>query len=174
MKELVNRVANSSLHTINLELLFPEHDIQVFDIKEYLFMELILKEKDFRLALKEHDWMQYENKVLCVYCSADAIIPVWAYMLVAGYASHSAHAVYQGEPNQYIQQAMIQSINDLDLTPYQEGRVVVKGCSAKPVPEAAYLHLTSRLQPIVQSVMYGEACSTVPIFKRPRKLVTKD
>lgn len=170
MAELVNRVANSGLITINLEDYFPQDEIVNFDLKDYLFKELILKEKDFRTSLKEHDWSQYEGKVLCVFCSTDAIIPIWAYMLVSAYAAEKSQQIFQGSKEQFIQHEMSKRIQQLDATVYEGKRIVIKGCSAKPVPNSAYLDLTAKLQPFAQSIMFGEPCSTVPIFKRPRTI----
>ncbi|HMN90785.1 MAG TPA: DUF2480 family protein [Saprospiraceae bacterium] len=167
---LVNRVANSGLITLNLEDFFPAGEVAHFDLKAYLFMELILKEKDFREALKEHDWTQYAGKVLLVYCSTDAIIPVWAYMLVAAYAAPYATDVFQGDTDAYYKAAFARALAALDAEQYAQQRIVIKGCSNKPVPPAAYVELTRKLQPYAQSIMYGEPCSTVPIFKRPRVL----
>ena len=169
-KPLVNRVAESGLITLNLEKFFPEGEIAVFDLKEYLFMCLILKENDFREALKIHDWEQYRGKVLLTYCSADAIIPMWAYMLVTAYAAPYAMDVFQGDEEAYYKAAFLRALAELDTAQYAEQRVVIKGCSDKPVPPAAYVELTRKLQPYAQSIMFGEPCSTVPVFKRPRKL----
>ncbi len=173
-KEIVNRVAKSSLKTINLERYFPKEKISEFDLKDYLFKELILKEKDFRAALKVHDWVQYQDRVLCVYCSADAIVPIWAYILVASYAEPYAHRVVHGYPQDYIRSAMYESIRtQIDPEDYRDERVIIKGCSQKPVPNSAYVDLVTKLRPVAQSIMFGEACSTVPIFKRPRKIAMK-
>jgi len=169
-KPLVNRVASSGLITINLEDFFPKEEVVAFDLKDYLFMELILKEKDFRQALAEHDWAQYDGKVLTTYCSADAIIPVWAYMLVAAYAEPHASTVFQGTAAEYYKTAFHQALNQIEGAEYDQKRIVIKGCSDKPVPPSAYVELTRKLRPYAQSIMYGEPCSTVPIFKRPRKL----
>ncbi len=171
--EIVNRVAKSSLKTINLERYFPKTDIRTFDLKNFLYKELILKEKDFRKALKEFDWEQYRDTVVCIYCSTDAIIPIWAYILVGTYVQPIAQTVFQGLPEDYIRQAMREHINSIDIHEYQDQRVVIKGCSQKPVPVSAYVDLASRLRPVAQSIMFGEACSTVPIFKRPRKIQKK-
>ena len=166
--ELVNRVASSGLVTLNLEEYFPKADMVVFDLKNYLFMELILKEKDFREALTTHDWSQYDQKILLVYCSADAIIPVWAYMLVSAYAEAYALDIFQGDQEAYIKAHYYHVLSNLDLQRYEDQRIVIKGCSEKPVPAAAYLDLTKRLRPLVKSIMYGEPCSTVPVFKKPK------
>lgn len=165
---LVNRVANSGLTTLNLEDYYPVPEMVTFDLKDYLFHELILKEKDFRASLKEHDWTQYEGKILLVYCSSDAIIPVWAYMLVIGYAQDFVHDSYQGDRDQYLRHYYQDYISKQDYAQYQDQRIVIKGCSHKPVPPAAYMALTAAIKPYAQSIMYGEPCSTVPIFKRPR------
>ena len=167
-KPLVNRVAASGLITINLEDFFPAEEVAIFDLKDYLYMELILKEKDFRAALKEHDWSQYAGKNLLVFCSTDAIVPVWAYMLVTAYAEPHTHRIFQGDQENFYKVAFQQALDQLDASQYEQKRIVIKGCSEKPVPPAAYVELTRKLRPYAQSIMYGEPCSTVPIFKRPR------
>jgi len=169
-KPLVNRVAASGLITINLEDFFPTEEVVVFDIKDYLYMELMLKEKDFRTALKAHDWDQYSDKHLLVYCSTDAIVPVWAFMLVTAYAAPHAISVFNGDEAAFYQQAFNNALANFNSEQYEGQRIVIKGCSNKPVPVSAYVELTRLLQPYAQSIMYGEPCSTVPIFKRPRKL----
>ncbi len=165
--KLVNRVAQSGLITIDLASFYPEGEVVAFDLKDYLYMGLVLKEKDFREVLKGHDWSQYAGKNIAVFCSADAIVPLWAYMLVAAYAAPYAHDVLQGTPEQFLEMAFVKRIAALDLSPYQNRRIVVKGCSDRPVPPAAYVELTRRLQPIALSIMFGEPCSTVPVYKRP-------
>lgn len=167
-KPLVNRVANSGIEVINLEEYYPQEEFVDFDLKPYLFKELIIKEKDFRSALKELDWSTYQDKVVCVFSSADAIIPVWAYMLVSSYLSDIAKVSYQGTQTDYLSHHYVNTIGALNVSSYQEKRVVIKGCSNKPVPPIAYATLTGKLKPFAQSIMYGEPCSTVPIFKRPR------
>lgn len=166
---LVNRVAQSSLITINLEDYLPEMEIIGFDLKDYLFRELLLREKDFRAALREHNWSQYSGKGLAVYCSSDAIIPQWAYMLVAAYAEPHTYQVSLGTPADMLSSMLLANVNAIAGSDFDGKRVVVKGCSDKEVPTAAYLAITAKLQPYAQSIMYGEPCSTVPIFKRPRK-----
>jgi hypothetical protein len=168
---LVNRVANSGLITINLEDSFPQVSFKTFDVKDFLFKELILKEKDFRAALKEHDWSAYKEHILLLYCSTDAIIPVWAYMLVSSYATPYASSIYMGNKSAYIEHHYSKVISEMDFSQYEGKRIVVKGCSDKPVPPSAYMAITKGLHPHAQSIMYGEPCSTVPIFKRPRKIV---
>jgi hypothetical protein len=165
-KPLVNRVASSGLVTIDLEEFFPEGDVVGFDLKDYLFMGLILKEKDFREALKTHDWTRYAGKNVAVYCSADAIIPLWAYMLVATYAAAYARDVVQTLPENYVEWSYLKTLAALDLAGYADKRIVVKGCSDKPVPASAYLEITRRLQPVARSIMFGEPCSTVPVYKK--------
>ncbi len=164
---LVNRVAQSGLITLDLETFYPEGEIAAFDLKDYLFMGLILKEKDFREALKAHDWAQYAGKNVAVFCSADAIIPMWAYMLVTAYAAPYARDIFQGQPEQFVEAAFLKKIAALDLAPYEGKRLVVKGCSDRPVPPSAYVEITRRLQPIALSILFGEPCSTVPVYKRP-------
>lgn len=171
MENIVNRVAASGLLTLDLEDYYPQEETVGFDLKDYLFMGLILKEKDFREALSNTDWSQYEGKNLVVFCSADAIVPLWAYMLVATHAAPFANDVAQCMPDQYAALAFSKKLNALDLSPFEGKRVVVKGCSDKPVPASAYLDITRRLQPIAQSIMFGEPCSTVPVYKKAKAAV---
>ena len=164
---LVNKVAESGIITLNLESYLPPVDaVVVFDIKPFLFMEMILKEKDFRLALTAHDWTQYEGKSVAITCSADAIIPMWAYMLISSNLSPVADALYFGTQEQYIAQLMVAAIEKVDAAQYQDKRVVVKGCGDKAMPEAAFVAITQKLRPVVKSLMYGEPCSTVPVYKK--------
>ena len=164
--ELVNKVANAKLITLKLEDHYPTASFATFDLKDYLFMELILKEKDFRADLKAHDFSQYQDKTLLVFCSADAIIPAWAYMLVAAAASPYAADVYQGTEADYLRDHFRHVAGTLDLAEFTDQRVVVKGCGEKEVPASAYLDVTARLRPVVKSIMYGEPCSTVPVYKQ--------
>jgi len=167
-KPLVNRVALSSLKTINLEDYFPSGEIELFDLKDYLYMEFILKEKDFRVALSEHDWTKYEGKNLAVHCSTDAIIPVWAWMLVVAHAEPYCNQVFLGDTDEFIRQSYAHELSQLNLETFTNQRVVIKGCSEKPVPPSAYLILTKLLRPYAKSIMYGEPCSTVPIYKKKK------
>lgn len=169
-KPLVNRVANSGLINFNLEDYYPKSEFHVFDLKDYLFMELILKEKDFRKALKEFEWEVLKGKIVLVVCTADAVIPVWAYMLVGAYAEEFATEVFQGDKSEYLKYHYQKLIDNIEGEEYRQERVVIKGCSEKEVPASAYTALTKKLKPFAQSIMYGEPCSTVPIFKRPRVL----
>lgn len=168
---LVNRIAESGIITFNLEDHYPKQQIEQIDLKDYLFQELILKEKDFRLSLKEHDWSKYKDKILCVFCSTDAIIPVWAYMLVASLAAPVAEKVFTGTTEEFLKHHYYHVLSSLKISEYQDGRIVIKGCSHKPVPPAAYAYLTELLRPVAKSIMYGEPCSTVPIYKRPLKRI---
>jgi hypothetical protein len=171
---LVNRVAQSGIVTLNLEQWYPPEPVVGFDMKDYLFQGLILREKDFREQLKNHNWDTYQSAHLAVFCSADAIIPVWAYMLVTAYATPVAASVTLATPDEFVRMYFEGQLSRFDPSPYVGQRVVLKGCSDKPVPPGAYVALTRILQPVVQSLMYGEPCSTVPVFKRPRLLQRSD
>ncbi len=167
MADLVNRVATSGLVTLKLEEYWPDAAFATFDLKDYLFMELILKEKDFRQAVKEHDFSQYQDKVLLAFCSADAIIPNWAYMLVAASAAAHARDVFLGTEAEYLRQHYRQAVQSLDAASFAGKRIVIKGCGDRPVPASAYLDVTKHLRPHVKSLMFGEPCSTVPVYKKP-------
>jgi len=169
---LVNRVAESGIITFNLEDYFPKSDFISFDIKDYLFHGLILKEKDFRDALKTMDWSAYQGKIVLVDCSNDAIIPLWAYMLINQHLANVASDIYNGTQEEYLKMYYREVLQKIDYQQYKDQRVVIKGCSNRPVPANAYAHITSMMQPYAQSIMFGEPCSTVPIFKRPRILQT--
>ncbi|HRO08097.1 MAG TPA: DUF2480 family protein [Saprospiraceae bacterium] len=167
-KTLVNRVAASGLITLNLEDYFPTSEIATFDIKDYLFHGLILREKDFRDALKQLDWSVYKDKIVLVNCSTDAVIPLWAYMLIENYLMHIATDTYQGTEEEYLRMFYRETLENTDFTQYQNQRIVIKGCGNKPVPSYAYTKITALLIPLVQSLMFGEPCSTVPIFKKAK------
>ncbi len=167
---LINRVAQSGIITINPESYFPEQKIISFDLKDYLFMEMILKEKDFREALKNKDWSEYDDAIVLIYCSGNAIIPVWAYMLVSSYAEPRASEIYTGNLEAFLTHFYQNIIDNLEVEQYKNKRIVIKGCSDKPVPAGAYQALTKKLKPHVLSIMYGEPCSTVPIYKRPKNV----
>jgi hypothetical protein len=162
----VNKVAESGIITLNLEDYYPKGEIVLFDLKQYLFMELILKEKDFRAALLQTDWNIYAEKYVAVICSADAIIPIWAYMLVASYLQPVAKDVVFGDEKNLINTVFIKKLAALNAEEFTDKRVVVKGCGDIKIPETAYLEVTNKLRPFVKSIMYGEPCSTVPIFKK--------
>ena len=165
-EEIVNRVANSVLITIDLEDYYPKGTRTVIDIKQWLFHELILKETDFRESLKNHDWSQYENNYVALTCSADAIIPSWAYMLITTYVSSFAKKTIVGNL-QDLEIAIYQEIiQQLNVDAFIDKPIIIKGCSNKPIPETAYIQLIEKIQPIAKSIMFGEACSTVPLFKK--------
>ncbi len=166
MEEIVNRVSESGLITIDLEQYYPKGEIAVFDLKDHLFMGLILKEKDFRAALQTLEWEQYQHKNVAVTCTADAIIPVWAYMLVASYLQPVAKDVFFGDDKALIQNAISKNLADLNAAEFTDKRVVIKGCGEVSIPESAYLEVTTKLRPYAKSIMYGEPCSTVPIYKK--------
>ncbi len=168
-KPLINRVAASGLITLKLEEFFPAAEIAMLDLKPYLFRELILREKDFREAMEAHDWEQYAGKILLVYCSADAILPMWAFMLVAAYAAPYAADVFQGGEKEYYLAHYTKTLAALDVEKYRGERVIIKGCTdGKPIPANAYVELAKRLRPLAKSIMFGEPCSTVPIYKKPK------
>lgn len=165
-KPLINKVAESGLITLNLEDYFPAGEIIDFDLKEYLFRGLILREKDFREAMKEHNWEQYKGKNIALFCSTDAIIPLWAYQLVAINLTPYANYIFCGTQTELIKNYYMQSLSKIDLIQFEDQRVVIKGCGSLPVPAAAYTEIARLLQPKVKSLMYGEPCSTVPLYKR--------
>lgn len=166
MDTIINKVAESLLTTIDLEEYYPKGDIAVFDMKDYLFMGLILKEKDFRASLQGLDWEQYRDKNVAITCTADAIIPMWAYMLVASNLQPVAKEVVFGNEEMLINSLITKNLLSIKAEEYTDKRVVVKGCGDVKIPEAAYVAITNMLRPFVKSIMYGEPCSTVPIFKR--------
>jgi hypothetical protein len=165
-EEIINKVATSALIQLDLEDYFPKEGIVVFDLKPYLFMELILKEKDFRDELQKIQWSIYEGKIVAVTCSADAIIPAWAYMLIASYLQPVANEVVFGDEKDALKQVLIKRISSIDINQFTDKRVVVKGCGDLSIAEYAYMQIALKLRPVVKSLMYGEPCSTVPIFKK--------
>lgn len=163
--EIINKVANSALKTIDLEDFYPKGKRVLFDIKDWLFHELILKEKEFRTSVDNHDWSQYQHNFVAVTCTADAIIPSWAFMLVTSKLLPFAKKVVIGNL-ETLETVLYQNIiEDLSTEDFQGKPVIVKGCSEKPVPIAAYSFLLEKLQPIAKSILFGEACSSVPIYK---------
>ena len=166
MDPIINKVAESGLLTIDLEELHVPGERVLFDIRSWLYEELILREKDFREQLKELDWSGFSGKHVAVTCTADAVIPVWAYMLIAASLAPYARTTVFGTLERLEEELFMQQLNGLDLSIYKDQRVIIKGCSNVPVPVSVYVRLTSLLQPIVKSVMYGEPCSTVPVYKR--------
>lgn len=168
MSEIINKVAQSALVTLNLEELLHPGERVVYDIKENLFHGLILKEKDFRAFVKEHDWSQYDGKNIAIICSADAIVPTWAYMLLATKLTGHANYYVFGDLEALEQALMQEAIAKINPSDYQDAKVVVKGCGSIPVPTYAYVEIIRKLLPVAQSLMYGEPCSTVPLYKRPK------
>lgn len=165
--ELVNKVAQSGIVSIDLEDFYPaENSIVSFDLKDYLFRGLILREKDFREALAAIDWTTYQDKYVALYCSADAIIPNWAWMLVTVNAEPYAAGILLGNPEDTVKKIYANRLAALDKEQYRDQRVVIKGCSDKPVPVDAYVEITRILRPFAKSIMYGEPCSTVPVYKK--------
>ena len=166
---LINRVAQSGLITIDLQQWVEESSIASFDLKPFLFREMILKEKDYRDALKNFDWSSYENKNVAVHCSADAIIPRWAYMLAASYLIGIANTIHFGNEAEVYEAIILKHIDSLNVEEYVDQSIVVKGCGDNRITEKAYLNICTKLQSVVKSLMYGEACSTVPIYKAVKK-----
>jgi hypothetical protein len=164
--EIVNRVSNSSLVTLDLEDYFSPGDRVLLDVKGWLYHEQILKEKDFRESIKTHDWAQYQNKFVAVTCSVDAIIPTWAYMLVSIALQPHARLVCFGTLSDLEVRLFMDALDKIDWQKFDQAKVVIKGCSKVEVPTAVYVEATNRLRPIAASILFGEACSTVPLFKK--------
>jgi hypothetical protein len=165
-EEIINRVAQSGLLTLDLEDYYPREEIAVFDLRPLLFREMILKEKEFRTALSDIDWSRYAGKILAVTCTADAVIPAWAYMLVAAQARPFARSIVLGDSQTALQQTFLTNLQTIALDAFADKRVIVKGCGDLAVGPFAYLEITRLLQPVVKSIMYGEACSNVPVYKK--------
>ncbi|MBI2272821.1 MAG: DUF2480 family protein [Bacteroidetes bacterium] len=165
-EEMVNKVAESGLISFDLEEYYPKGEIKTFDLKEYLFMGLILKEKDFRAALQTTDWTVYQDANVAITCSADAIIPMWAYMLIASYLQPYAKEIVFGDEKKLVSTLLFKNLASVRGEEYTDKRVVVKGCGEVDIPESAYVEITNKLRPFVKSIMYGEPCSTVPIYKK--------
>jgi hypothetical protein len=163
---IINKVAGSGLITLNLEDYYHAGERVVYDLKDNLFHGLILKEKDFREFLKQHDWSQYAGKNVAIICSADAIVPTWAYMLLATHLEPYAHLFVFGDLATLETILYQKALSRIDMAAFKDARVVIKGCGHLPVPTYAYVEITRLLKPYVKSLMYGEPCSTVPIFKR--------
>jgi hypothetical protein len=164
-EEIINKVSQSALLTLDLEQFLPQEKIRIFDLKPFLFMELILKEKDFRAALLNTDWTIYKDEIVGVYCSADAVIPVWAYMLVVSYLQPYAKEVIMGDETMVLRQVITNRIQSINAEDYKDKRIVVKGCGDIPIGDFAFLEITKLLMPVAKSIMYGEPCSTVPVYK---------
>lgn len=164
--EIINRVANSKLITVNLEDYYPQGNRVLFDIKDWLFEGFVLREKDFRAQVSEFDWSQYNGAYVALTCSSDAIIPGWAYMLLSIQLEPFAKKTIIGTLDN-LETAIYQDvIQTLDISDFKDKPIIIKGCSKKPVPQNAYIMLANKLQPFAKSIMYGEACSSVPLYKK--------
>lgn len=167
MDTIVNKVAQSGIITLDLkDYLEPIDSFYEFDLKPFLFHELLLREKDFRAAINEYDWSQVNGKNIAVYCSSDAIIPMWAYMLIGSKTTGIAKSIYFGSVGAMRNHLLLKAIDAIDASQYLDARIVIKGCGDETISEAAFLNITHKLQPVVKSLMYGEPCSTVPIYKK--------
>lgn len=165
-EEIINRVANSKLITFNLEDYYPKGPRIILDIKDWLLEGIVLREKDFREQVKNHDWQHYQDAYVVILCSTDAIVPAWAYMLITISLESVAKKSVLGDL-EALETALYQDIvSNLDVSEYQDKAIIIKGCSKKPVPVNAYLMISNKLKPIAKSIMFGEACSSVPLFKR--------
>ena len=165
MEEIVNKVAGSGIVSIDLEELYVPGERVLFDIKPHLFQQLILKEKDFREFVKTHDWSIYQGKFVGIICSADAIVPTWAYMLITLALEPFASKIFFGDLNDIENLLFAEKISAINPALYKDARVVIKGCGEKPIPTNAYVQLSQLLKPFAKSIMYGEPCSTVPLYK---------
>jgi hypothetical protein len=163
---IINKVAESGLITLDLASWYPGGEAAIFDMKDHLFMGMILKEKDFRESLKNLDWSIYEGKNVAVTCSVDAIIPVWAYMLVATYLQPLAKEIVMGDEKELHKTLFLKNLSGIDTSTFADKRVVIKGCGDTPIGDFAYMEITKLLRPVAKSIMYGEPCSTVPVFKK--------
>ena len=166
MEPIINKVSQSGLMEINLEDLYQKGDRVVFDMKNHLFQELILREKDFREFVKNENWSLYKDKFVAIICSSDAIVPTWAYMLLTVALEPFAKKIFFGTIENLEIILFQESLDKLDIHPFSEQRIVIKGCSKVAVPISAYVELTRLLRPIAKSIMYGEPCSTVPLYKK--------
>lgn len=164
--EIINRVAQSSIITINLEDYFPSEEIIILDMKDWLFHGLILKEADFREKLEVYDWSQFQDKIVCLVCSADAIVPLWAYMLFVTKLQPIAANTFFGDMDAFLAQHYHDVIYRINADEYMDKRIVIKGCGDKAVPSSAYIDITQHLLPVTKSIMFGEPCSTVPVYKK--------
>lgn len=164
--DIINRVANSKLVTLDLEDYYPKGTRVLFDIKDWLFEGFVLREKDFRAQVTAFDWSQYEGQFVALTCSTDAIVPGWAYMLLSIKLAPYAKKTVIGTLDQLETSIYQDIINTLEVSEYQDKPIIIKGCSNKPVPENAYIMLATKLKPVAKSIMYGEACSSVPLFKK--------
>lgn len=167
-EEIINRVAQSKLITFNLEDFYPQGERIVFDLSQWLHEGFVLRETQFREEAKDHDWSQYANAYVALGCSTDAIVPAWAYMLISSYLEPFAKKTVIGNLEDLESHLYLDIVERLDVSDLSDKAVIVKGCSNKPVPKNAYIFLIKKLQPVVKSLMYGEACSAVPLYKKPK------
>lgn len=163
---LINKVAQSGIITLDLEVFFPTEEILPLDIKNFLFRGLLLKELEFRANLKNVDWTAFQDKSVAVFCSSDAILPQWAYMLIVVYLQQVTKEIYFGTIAEVEQKLLLQNIQNMNVAQYQEERLIIKGCGTKALGGEAYLEITKKLKPVVKSLMFGEPCSTVPVYKK--------
>ena len=168
MTELINRVAASAIVSLNMEEFYPQEERMVFDLANYLEQGLVLREKEFRAALKSLDWNSYQGKWVAVSCSADAIVPTWAFMLVCTYLEGLAKGYCVGDLEALEQYIVEETLSKLPLESYKDRSVVIKGCSKVAIPLFAYGRLVSILQREAKSLMFGEPCSTVPLYKKAK------
>lgn len=166
--DIINRVSTSSLVTFNLEELAPTGTVTELDLKNLLFQGLILREKDIRDFIKNHNWKSYEGKNVAVFCSADAIIPTWAFMLISIALEPFARKIVYGDRKELSNQLFRDALDKIDWEKFRDAKVVIKGCSDLHVPESAYVEAAARLRKYASSIMYGEPCSTVPLYKKPK------
>ncbi|MFK5958299.1 MAG: DUF2480 family protein [Lutibacter sp.] len=164
--KIVNRVANSQLKTVDLEEFYPRGTRTIIDLKKWLFQELILKETEFRAHLKNHNWSQYKNHYIALTCSSDAIIPSWAFMLISTYLTPISKKIIVGNLNDLETSLFQEIISQINIEEYKGKSIIIKGCANKPITQTSYIQLIEKLQPIAKSIMFGEACSTVPLFKK--------
>jgi len=163
--KIINRVANSKLVTIDLEDFYPKGERISFDIKQWLYQGVVLKEKDFRESVKNHEWSQYKDVFVALFCSSDAIIPSWAYLLITTKLATYTKRVVVGELEKIETILFTEIINGFDIDFFKDKSILIKGCSEKPIPQTAYVQLVEKLMPVATSIMYGEACSNVPLYK---------
>jgi hypothetical protein len=164
--EIINKVAESGLVTLDLKNYFPRGEVAVFDMKDHLFMGMVLKEKDFREALKNMNWEKYRDRNVAITCTADAVVPVWAYMLVASALPGTARDFVMGDEKELHRTLFLKNLSAINISEFADKRMVIKGCGDTPIGEFAYTEITKLLRPVAKSIMYGEPCSTVPVYKK--------
>ena len=167
-EEIINRVANSKLVTFDLEEIYPKGERVSFDISQWLLEGMVLRENSFREEAAQHDWSQYDNKYVALFCSTDAIVPGWAYLLLSLHLAPFAKKITVGTWEELESILFAEVLQNLDVSEYKDKPVIIKGCAHKPIPQNAYVLLAQKLQPIAKSIMYGEACSSVPLFKKSK------